>query len=382
MQTPTARSLIRAPDGQGSGPALARTCEPGRLLAVTQTVCFIGYGRFGRALGSLLHAGGLEIRAFDPRAAVGTMPFTTLENAVRGSAVVVIATPVPAMETALVAVKPFLSPDQLVIDVGSTKVGPEELLRKHLGDEVPWAATHPLFGPVSLARGERPIEVVVCPNSLHPTASDRAAEFFRLIGADIIFENPAEHDQVMASTHVLAFFLAKGLLEMGAGEGVAFAPPSFRAVARTIEAVRGDAGHLFLAIQRENPFARAARRRFIDALQGLHESIESVQDTGELDVPPLSLPPLDEPPPALQETRVLIDDLDRELLALLSRRLELSRRAGAAKAAAGQAAVRDPARERAVLGERRAWGEALGLDAETVDDVWNAILLHSRKAQR
>ncbi len=349
---------------------------------MTQAVCFIGYGRFGRALGSLLHAGGLEIRAFDPRAAPGTMPFTSLEHAVRGASVVVIATPVPAMESALLAVKPLLGATQLVIDVGSTKVGPEEVLRRHLGADIPWAATHPLFGPVSLARGERPIEVVVCPNPLHPQAAERAAEFFRLIGADIIFENAPEHDRVMASTHVLAFFLAKGLLEIGAGEGVAFAPPSFRAVARTIEAVRGDAGHLFLAIQRENPFARSARRRFIDALQGLHESIESARDTGELDVPPLSLPPLDEPPPALQETRVLIDELDRELLGLLARRLELSRRAGAAKAAAGQAGVRDPARERAVLGDRKVWGEALGLDAETVDDVWNAILLHSRKAQR
>jgi prephenate dehydrogenase len=349
---------------------------------VVQTVAFIGYGRFGRALGGLLHAGGLEIRAFDPRAPLGTMPFTSLEAAVRGADVVVLATPVPTLEAALIAARPHLSPDQLVIDVGSTKVGPEDVLRRHLGADIPWAATHPLFGPVSLARGERPIEVVVCPNPLDATASPRAAEFFRLIGAEVIFETAERHDRVMASTHVLAFFLAKGLLEIGAGEGVAFAPPSFRAVARTIDAVRGDAGHLFLAIQRENPFARSERRRFIDALQSLHENIESVPDTGELDIPPLSLPPLDAPPPALQETRVLIDELDRELVSLLARRLELSRRAGAAKAEAGQAGVRDPARERALIDARRLWGEGLGLDAETIDDVWGAILLHSRKVQR
>lgn len=361
---------------------LAKCPGPDTFLAVTQTVCFIGYGRFGRALGGLLHAGGLEIRAHDPRAAPGTMPFTTLEAAVTGADIVVLATPVPAMESALASARPLFRPEQLVIDVGSTKVGPEEVLRRSLGAEIPWAATHPLFGPVSLARGERPIEVVVCPNPLNPSASERAADFFRLIGADIIFESAEIHDRVMASTHVLAFFLAKGLLEIGSGEGVAFAPPSFKAVARTIEAVRGDAGHLFLAIQRENPFARSTRRRLLDALQSLHESIESVEDTGELETPPLSLPPLDAPPLALQETRALIDELDRELLGLLARRLELSRRAGAAKAEAGQAAVRDPARERSLLETRRSWGETLGLDAETVEDVWSAILLHSRKVQR
>lgn len=349
---------------------------------MVQSVAFIGYGRFGRALGGLLHAAGLELRAYDPRAVPGTMPFMTLEAAVTGAEVVVIATPVPAMESALRALRPLLRPEQLVLDVGSTKLGPEALLRAHLGAEIPWAATHPLFGPVSLARGERPIEVVICPNPLHPDAVRRASELFHIIGADVILESAETHDRVMASTHVLAFFLAKGLLEIGAGEGVAFAPPSFRAVSRTIEAVRGDAGHLFLAIQRENPFARSTRRRLLDALQGLHESIESVEDTGEADTPPLSLPPLDAPPPALQETRALIDELDHELLELLARRLELSRRAGAAKAEAGQAAVRDPARERSLLAARRTWGEGLGLDAETVDDVWSAILLHSRKVQR
>ena len=44
-----------------------------------------------------------------------------------------------------------------------------------------------------------------------------------------------------------------------AGEGAAFVPPSFKALARPIDAVRSDAGHLFATIQNDNPFAAAAR---------------------------------------------------------------------------------------------------------------------------
>ena len=49
----------------------------------------------------------------------------------------------------------------------------------------------------------------------------------------------------MAWTHALAFFVAKGMIDAGAGMEVPFAPPSFQAIARTIEIVRSDAGHLF-----------------------------------------------------------------------------------------------------------------------------------------
>jgi hypothetical protein len=46
----------------------------------------------------------------------------------------------------------------------------------------PWVATHPLFGPASLARGERPLRVVVCPNPLHPEPVRRVVALFDRLG--------------------------------------------------------------------------------------------------------------------------------------------------------------------------------------------------------
>jgi len=67
-------------------------------------------------------------------------------------------------------------------------------------------------------------------------------------------------------------------------------------------------------------------------------------------------------------------------VALLARRAELSRRAGRAKAALG-APVLDPGREAALMAERRAWAEAAGLDPETAEEAFRAILRGSRRSQ-
>ncbi|MBP6597517.1 MAG: chorismate mutase, partial [Arenimonas sp.] len=84
--------------------------------------------------------------------------------------------------------------------------------------------------------------------------------------------------------------------------------------------------------------------------------------------------------PALLEAREHIDELDRELVALLHRRVELSLRAGRAKRSAG-APVLDPDRESALLQARRDWAQAQGLPADGVADVFRQILALSRRAQ-
>jgi chorismate mutase/prephenate dehydratase len=51
----------------------------------------------------------------------------------------------------------------------------------------------------------------------------------------------------------------------------------------------------------------------------------------------------------LETIRARIDELDRELVALLNERAEVARSAGRAKSAAGRRAIRDGGREREVL---------------------------------
>lgn len=241
-------------------------------------VALLGYGRFGRAFAELLQRHGHTVRVHDPHAPVPAgQACPTPADAVKGAEWVVLAMPVPRMDAALRELRPSLAPHQTVIDVGSVKQHPCELLDRWLGDAIPHAGTHPLFGPLSLGRGE-PLRAVLCASPRHPRAAQHTRELFESLGCAVIAHDPVAHDQAMARTHALAFFIAKALVEMGVGEDLSMAPPSFLGLANMLAAVRGDAGHLFAAIQRENPYSEAARVELLEHLERIHRRLLGSDD--------------------------------------------------------------------------------------------------------
>jgi chorismate mutase len=88
----------------------------------------------------------------------------------------------------------------------------------------------------------------------------------------------------------------------------------------------------------------------------------------------------EEPLIQLEEVRTEIEALDRTLIELIARRVELARRSGAAKQNAGLPTL-DPAREAAVV--RRACGTAreFGLEDEDVRYIFWHLIGLSRRAQ-
>jgi prephenate dehydrogenase len=368
-------------------------------LAAMREIAILGYGRFGRALGQLFAEAGIPHRAYDPLLAAGSgvpseFRADSLPDLVSGARFVVVAVPVPRIRAALVDLRPHLGTDQIVFDVGSVKVGPAAALAEELGDTIPWVGTHPLFGPLSLALAERPLRVVLCPAAAHPAAAERVRELYERIGCEVIEQTPEGHDRVMAHTHALTFFVAKGMIDAGAGMEVPFAPPSFQAIARTIETVRSDAGHLFAAIARDNPFAAGARKELVAALSAIDRAldVQAAQSTGESArereadggsdaTGQFTIPDLGERSPELKQAREHIDVVDREIVRLLAQRAQLAQRAARAKAKLG-APVLDSTREAEVLGLRRVWADELKVDPDAVADVFRAIMTMARRAQR
>ncbi|MDP9033767.1 MAG: prephenate dehydrogenase/arogenate dehydrogenase family protein [Myxococcota bacterium] len=350
-------------------------------------VGILGYGRFGRALGQLFQEAGVAHRAYDPLADVpAEFRASSARAAALGATFIVVAVPVACMHAALTELRPDLVASQVVLDVGSVKVRPAAALSELLGDAIPWCGTHPLFGPLSLALAERPLRAVVCPAPahfpFHREAASRVRTLYEKIGCDVIEQTPESHDRIMAHTHALTFFVAKGMIDAGAGMEVPFAPPSFQAIARTIETVRSDAGHLFAAIARDNPYAAEARKGLVDALSSIDRALDlRVEAEDSPTNASTCIPDLGNRSPELKQTREHIDALDRDILRLLGQRAQLSQRAAQAKAELG-APVLDGTREAEVMAARRAWADEFKLDHDAVADVFHAIMTMSRRAQR
>jgi prephenate dehydrogenase len=349
------------------------------MPSLNHQIGVVGHGRFGDALCTLLENGGFDVAAWDPVAPIPAhRQFGGLHDVVAGARFVVLAVPVPAFRETLEKIRPLLNRQQIVADVGSVKVGPEAAMRDVLGDDIPWVATHPLFGPNSLARGERPLRVVVCPNPQHRAANRSVRGLLRRLECTVIAQEAVAHDQAMAEAHALGFFIAKGLLDVGASLESEVVPPSARGLQRLISAVRVDAGHLVGILNRENPFASALRKDFLASLTALDEALD--QGDVVLEDAPLAAPDLSARSPALQQVRDHIDDLDRELVDLLARRARLARKARDAKAEMG-AEVRDPLREARLREDRRRWAQEHGLDPDGIDGIFGAILRASRAVQ-
>jgi prephenate dehydrogenase len=355
-------------------------------MSSAHPLLLMGFGRFGESLAELATESGIRVRAFDPERAVPEPWCATSESdLLQEDGLVMLAVPISRFEAILASIRPWLGAGHTVVDVCSVKSDARASMEEICGSSVPWVSTHPLFGPTSIAMGEHPLRVVVCPDTPHQEALGGVRDFYRRLGCTLFEQSSEEHDRTMADTHALAFFVAKGMLDLGIGDEK-IVPPSFRAMAGTIDSVRSDAGHLFFPIQHANPFAAGSRERLLEALSRIHRELAEARLRPDLMRPDagsrsLAIPPLTSTPQELGEARASIDALDVELIELLARRTQLSLRAARAKLREGRD-VQDPRREEELLERRSELASSLDLDPGAVMDVFEAILRFSRAEQR
>lgn len=236
----------------------------GEIPFKSTTLGLIGFGAFGQLIAQHLHP-HFDIRAFDPApglqpaAAQHHVTLTSLEAAAR-CFVVVLALPVGRMEEAVAAIAPHVQPGALVLDVGSVKVVPTEIMQRGLPGHVQIAATHPLFGPQSAREGIKGLKIAVCP--IRGRRCLRLAAFLRRqLGLQVIVTTPEEHDRDAATVQGLTHLIAKVLVQMEPLP-TRLTTRSFDLLAAAVGMVRHDAPEVFEAIERSNPYAPDVRKRF------------------------------------------------------------------------------------------------------------------------
>lgn len=146
------------------------------------------------------------------------------EEAVSGADLVVLAMPVGSMEAVLAEAAPHLAPGALVTDVGSVKGALVERLPGLLPANVAYVGAHPMagshLGGLENARDDLFVgsRCVISPGPSTPAeCSEAVADFWRALGARVIFRRAEDHDIEVAwmshAPHAVAFAFAHALEE-------------------------------------------------------------------------------------------------------------------------------------------------------------------------
>ncbi|MFK7878653.1 prephenate dehydrogenase/arogenate dehydrogenase family protein [Roseobacter sp.] len=247
-----------------------------RQFSKRNTLGIIGFGAFGRLIAEHLFA-HFDLYAYDAtaglerKAADRGITLTSLQEVAQCD-VVVLATPVSCCVEVAKSIAPICRPGALVLDVGSVKVQPSEVMREFLPHYVHIVAMHPLFGPESGRDGIAGLKIAICP--LRGCRRRLVARFLRVqLGLQVIETTPEAHDREAATVQGLTHLIGKVLLEMGPLP-TRMTTRSFDLLVEAISMVQNDAPEVFDAIENANPYARDVRRRFFRLASDLNWELE------------------------------------------------------------------------------------------------------------
>ena len=240
----------------------------------------IGFGQFGRLAADILKD-RFDVLVSDPapeaaaRAAELGVGCGPLEEAASRE-VVVVAVPVAAMREVFKAIAPHLKPGALVADVGSVKMLPSQWMLELLPEHVDLVATHPLFGPQSVARDGLPgLRFVICP--VRGQRHERVAALGRELGLAVTVTTPEEHDREMAYVQALTHLIGRSLVNLGIPDE-RLATQSYQHLLDLCGLIGADTFELFTAIQTQNPFAPQVVQAFVDQARSLLDQVAASRD--------------------------------------------------------------------------------------------------------
>jgi prephenate dehydrogenase len=178
---------------------------------------------------------------------------------------VILSVPISAMESVLQQISPLLNPEAVVIDVCSVKVYPVQWMKAHLPETVFLLPTHPMFGPDSAADSLEGRKIVLCRERIDDIVFKNIHTYLSGKGLTVIETTPEEHDRQIAVSLSLTHFLGRTLAEFGAKK-LSIDTEGYKRLLHILEVVENDSWELFFDMHRYNPYARDARKKFMDAM--------------------------------------------------------------------------------------------------------------------
>ena len=191
-------------------------------LALREKGCvdeIVGVGRTRKNLETAKSMGIIDSFTHDPA------------EAVEGADVVLLATPVESFGPLLKEARPAMKDGCIVTDVGSTKVGVLDSVRRHIGDGVHFVAAHPIAGTENTGAAAAKIDLfdgamcILTPNDdTDAGALALINDMWEAVGMRIIQMSPEGHDRVLGAVshlpHMVAYALVLSLLRWSSPDEV------------------------------------------------------------------------------------------------------------------------------------------------------------------
>ncbi|MDP4075213.1 prephenate dehydrogenase [Acidovorax sp. A1169] len=204
--------------------------------------------------------------------------------AVAGADIVLVAVPVSATEATLKAIKHLVTPNMLIMDVGSTKADVVQAARRALRDQVgSFVPAHPITGrevagvehaDAELYTGR---QVILTPTEKTLTTQLSQAEtVWTALGCRVSSMSPESHDAAFAAVshlpHLLAFAMMNSITGQNDGDDfLSLAGPGFRDFTR-IAASDPKVWRDILLANREELLAQS--RLFQQTLQNIEQAMQ------------------------------------------------------------------------------------------------------------
>ena len=189
----------------------------------------VGYSKSPTTTARALQMGVIDVEA----------PSALLAAA--GADLVLIAVPVGATESTLKSIKHLVTPEMLIMDVGSTKTDVAQAARNALGAQVgSFVPAHPNTGKevAGVAHADadlyRNAKVILTPTERTLTSHLRKAELlWKTLGCDVRVMAPETHDAAFAAVshlpHMLAFAMMQSVMRQDQADAfLSIAGPGFR----------------------------------------------------------------------------------------------------------------------------------------------------------
>ena len=257
-----------------------------------EEVAIIGPGLIGASIGLALRARGLAKRivgigrrqvSLDKALAIDAIDKASLDPArgVRDADLVILATPIRALEPTMTATAEHLKPNTLVIDVASTKVRVIDTVSSALRarPDVSYIPTHPMAGgersgpeAASPDLFEGAVCIITPLTNTFPESKGRVTRMWEALGMQVVSMTPQAHDRAVARISHLPHLAAAALV---VGLKADETPLCGRGLLDTTRIASGNPD-IWVDICRSNrEQVRTAVLDYIAVLQEMADSLES-----------------------------------------------------------------------------------------------------------